>query len=376
MKKIFTVVIAFFSLINTGRSQYLNACCNDTICPGDTTFLTVSEDTFATGTVLSMIDDVYSSVIDLGFSFIFFNNTYTQCVISSNGYISFNLSYANQISAWMITQSIPAPTNPLNAIMGPWHDTDPAIDPFGECRYATVGTAPFRKFVCTFCQVPLYNSPLGEGCSDSLFTGQIVLFETSRVIEVHLTKEIACDTWNNGAAIEGIHDSLGTTAVVVPGRNYPDLWSAANDGYRFAPDDNGSYIVYPIPFNPIPVKVDSIVWTDGSGAFLGSDSSVTVMPEETTDYIATGVSSCGLFADTITITVEPCFGVGISSPHSANEIPEDASVLVVNELGITMVAGTYLQLNDLLKEVTDGFYILVVRKNDQILERRKIYLLK
>src|SRR5262249_35483810 len=41
-------------------------------------------------------------------------------------------------------------------------------------------------------------------------------------------------TWNGGAAIHGVQVD-GTTAYVIPGRNYPTQWSATNDAYRFTP---------------------------------------------------------------------------------------------------------------------------------------------
>jgi len=101
-----------------------------------------------------------------------------------------------------------------------------------------------------------------------------------------------------------------------------------------------------------------------------------VNPEATTYYIATGSSSCGSFTDTVNIFVEPCFGVGVSSPQNESEIPADASVYFVNELGISVATGSYSQCNEMLKEVPSGFYVLEIRNEDQILQRRKIYLMK
>ncbi len=42
------------------------------------------------GVAINTGDDVYSSIIPLGFSFNFYGQDYTQCRISSNGWFSFN----------------------------------------------------------------------------------------------------------------------------------------------------------------------------------------------------------------------------------------------------------------------------------------------
>ena len=70
-------------------------------------------------------DDVHSQIIDIGFPFEFFGNIYTQCVTSSNGYITFDLTQANQFSPWGITAASPTPGVPDNAIMFPWQDINP-----------------------------------------------------------------------------------------------------------------------------------------------------------------------------------------------------------------------------------------------------------
>src|ERR1700743_3298765 len=99
-------------------------------------------------------DDVYSSVINLGFSFDFYGNTYTQCVISSNGFISFDLNNANQFSQWDITSGVPGNTNCLNAIMAAYSDINPGVTG-GTIDYSQMGVAPNRLFIVSFCNVPM-----------------------------------------------------------------------------------------------------------------------------------------------------------------------------------------------------------------------------
>src|SRR5947208_676959 len=111
MKKISLVIfILSLSVYSTMAQQTLHACCDDTICtPGTPVTLTATVDSGSTGSLLSIADDTYSQVIDLGFSFTFFGNTYTQCLLSTNNYISFEIQNALQYSYWPIMAAIPDP---------------------------------------------------------------------------------------------------------------------------------------------------------------------------------------------------------------------------------------------------------------------------
>ena len=67
---------------------------NTNICvPGSATLVATPPASFP-GDTVSLSDDQYSRVVNIGFPFTFFGNTYTQCIISSNNYISFNTQYA------------------------------------------------------------------------------------------------------------------------------------------------------------------------------------------------------------------------------------------------------------------------------------------
>jgi len=77
-------------------------------------------------------DDAYGAVINIGFCFTFYGNTYTQCVVGANGAVSFNLSKASAPSGWSFTSSdlipgLSAPSLVGNAIFAPLHDMDPSV---------------------------------------------------------------------------------------------------------------------------------------------------------------------------------------------------------------------------------------------------------
>ncbi|MBI4929682.1 MAG: T9SS type A sorting domain-containing protein [Bacteroidetes bacterium] len=177
------------------------------------------------------IDDQWSGVIPIGFTFCFYGDTFNQCVIGSNEVISFNLANASGYNTWPISAAIPSttPADLLNSIMAPWQDVDASLG--GAITYNTSGTTPNRKFVVSFNNIPMFSAT----CNNLTSTSQIILYETSNVIEIHILNKDTCTTWNSGAAIEGIQDATGTLALAVPGRNYPTQWVATNDGYRFTP---------------------------------------------------------------------------------------------------------------------------------------------
>lgn len=186
--------------------------------------------TLSAPTILTIGDDQNSGVIPIGFPFCFYGASYSSLIIGSNGVMSFDLSQANGYCPWPITSAIPSSNVPMNAIFLPWQDLYNLAG--GVISYQTIGSSPSRRFVVDFDSVPMYS------CSNSLFTGQVKLFETTNIIEIDIAQKTLCATWNGGYAIEGIQNSLGTSAIVIPGRNYPSQWTATNDAWSFTPSCN------------------------------------------------------------------------------------------------------------------------------------------
>lgn len=69
--------------------------------------LHVTIDSAGAITQLNLPDDTYSPVVDLGFSFNYYGNVYTQVLLSTNVYIYFNIGEAGQYSVWPIGNAIP-----------------------------------------------------------------------------------------------------------------------------------------------------------------------------------------------------------------------------------------------------------------------------
>ena len=76
------------------------------------------------------------------------------------------------------------------------------------------------------CKVPLY------GCNSILFSGQIILYEDSNKIELHITNKQNCT--GSQKAVQGMQNAAGTAASTSPSRNNT-AWTATNDAYKFIP---------------------------------------------------------------------------------------------------------------------------------------------
>lgn len=231
--------------------------------------------------VLVNIDDTWSNAIPLPFTFCFFGQPYNQFFIGSNGLISFdNTITGGSYCNWNTTGSGTLPTTNMytNSIMGPYHDIDPSLG--GYINYQVIGGPPCRTFVISFQNIPMFNSDdFTSNCSSTNpQTQQIVLYETTNVIEVYIQNKEACTDWNDGLATLGIQNSAGTQAVVAPGRNN-SVWDATNEGWRFTPS------------GPSIVNIDWLY----NGGVIGSGPSVQICP---TTY--------GLYTAQATYT--PCAG--------------------------------------------------------------------
>lgn len=273
---------------------------DDTICPGQTATLTATVTTVVgsyNGTALQLADDQWSPVVPIGFSFTFFGTAYTNIVVGSNNILTFDASQANGYCQWPISAAIPSTSDPMNSIMCPWEDLFPPAG--GVEVYATIGTAPNRIFCVSYCSTPMYS------CTNLSYTGCVLLYETTNVIEMHTFNKVIC-SWNGGYAIHGIQNATGTVAYVVPGRNYPTNWTAVNDGYQFTPTGPSTYSQAAIPFAPVILNspASAVSWYAGS-VLVGTGATITVTPAVTTQYVAILGSCAGSSSDTINVVVIP-----------------------------------------------------------------------
>lgn len=183
------------------------------------------------------VDDTYSSVINIGFPFPFYGTVYNSLVASTNGYLSFDVSNAGGFASWSIGSDLPSSAYDRAMIMGPNHDLNPNVpQPTQRIQYQVWGTAPHRRWILSYYRVPLF----GSACTGLIEnTHQIILYESTGIIEVNVFSKQICTGWNSGRGILGIQDWNMTQGMMAPGRagmaNPPWGSVGMNESWRFVP---------------------------------------------------------------------------------------------------------------------------------------------
>jgi len=199
------------------------------------------------------IDDKFSELIPLPFSFCFYDSVYTKVVVGSNGIITFDESTALQANAYPITQMIPyaggipnviSPAYyPPASIMGAYSDLDPqtANSPPGrKIEWRVEGSAPCRKFIASYYKIGTYGANACAQANPNTF--QIVINESTGIIEVFIENKSCTPTTNGGRAILGIQNWARNAAVAAPGKNATN-WNSHQEGYQFVPSGGVSRYV-------------------------------------------------------------------------------------------------------------------------------------
>ncbi|MCS4240475.1 gliding motility-associated-like protein [Myroides gitamensis] len=236
-------------------------------------------------------DDRWSDIIDLGFDFCFYGNSYDKILINTNGTISFSIKNvvpggrytpnggAGDGAAYNAVSPIPSDPGRLvmsqgpnvNAIMGVFQDTDPARSPDSRSiNYQIIGKAPCRTLVFNVYQLGMFSCGYNpDDIEGSTQTSQIVMYEGTNIIEVYVKNRNAdCDSWN-GNAIIGIQNADGTQGIAPPGRN-TGRWTAQNEAWRFTPDGDSTA---------------EFLW-EKDGEFFSSETTIDISVTESVKYTA------------------------------------------------------------------------------------------
>lgn len=265
--------------------------------PYTITDISFNPDPFTSGTAVTLFDDNQTALLNIGFNFCFFNQSYSQFIIGSNNWIGFS---SGENATW-VTTTIPNNSGaaPRNTIMGPWQDINPGSG--GTVKYQVYGIAPYRRLVVSWHNVPMFS------CGQ-LYSSQIKIYETTNVIETHILNKSLCTTWNNGNAVHGLHNSTGTIAVIVPGRNNTQ-WLASNEAKRFSPGpvwgntlgqtfpyNNGVLNINPVPQGTTGYFIKTGCSANGNGNAISDTTWITLAtPSVTTtslpDVCTQGVGS-------------------------------------------------------------------------------------
>ncbi len=217
------------------------------------------------GTAICLGDDAVSSAIPLGFTFSFYDVPFTDCYVSSNGYLSFTAGLG---SACCTGQILPNGTYPYSIFFGQ-EDLDPNSCVDGTISYYTTGAPGSQVFVLSFVGVPHYPGPAGT----FNVTVQVQLYEGTNEIRI-VTTEYNSD---GGNSTMGLNESA-TNADVVPDRNSSG-WSAYDECISFVPSglpDSGCT-------DPTAINYDPGADIDDGSCFFGytySTCTYDLMPTE------------------------------------------------------------------------------------------------
>ena len=315
----------FFCLIISNSNFYSqnNLCLGDdaTICSGESVSITNcnsgSNPSSSAGlyldnpTNISLTDDVWSGAVNIGFNFSFYGQTYNQCVVGSNGLITFNTAQANSYCPWSFAGAGPLPnftvTGASNSAMLTYQDINPSLG--GQIQYQTIGTSPNRKFVVLYKDIYMFS------CTSQCNYMAIILFESSNIVEYHIGNKPVCDTWNGGLAIQGTENTNMSIAHTTPGRNMT-IWGANQDGRRYTPTsplNTNAYNITQIPYLMVNSPGSNFVWNacDINGTILATfpyNNGVLTLPSlnpnytippGTTGYFLSG-AACGTSIGSIT----------------------------------------------------------------------------
>jgi GEVED domain len=311
------------------------------------------------------IDDVWSPVINLPFNFCFYGTNYSKCLVSSNGALTFDTvsNVPSGYSAWSFNSSIPSASLFKNTIFGVYQDINPALGGSIGWELITLNTG-CRALVASWKNIPMYS------CSSTLYTGMMVLYENTNIIEVYIEQKNLCSSWNFGNAIVGVQNATGSQAVVAPSRNGLDAdWTATNEAWRFVP--SGS-------------SLTSIKWHQGAGTagpIVGTTDVINVCPTATTTYTAevtyalcNGTTLVETDQTTVSVSGNKTWNgsvstnwntaanwtpVGIPTGIDCVIVPVTANNPIISGTNYTGLAGTLSVLNNATLTVNSGNNITV-----------------
>jgi gliding motility-associated-like protein len=203
-------------------------------------------------------DDVYSAKIALPFQFCFYDSVFSKLVVGSNGLITFDTLNANCFNAWNITPIIPNASGtrcpppgqqgnayyPKASIMGAYADLDPRNSPVSppdrKIEWRIEGSAPCRRFIASYYHVGIFGN---NGCGNATpNTFQIVIYESTAIIEVYFQQKVCLSSTNSGRGILGVQDWTQTRAVAAAGKNATQ-WSSQNEAYQFIPSGGATRFI-------------------------------------------------------------------------------------------------------------------------------------
>ncbi|MBL7723055.1 MAG: hypothetical protein JNK27_02855, partial [Chitinophagaceae bacterium] len=284
----------------------------------------------------SFFDDQWTSKIPITFPFCFYGITYPTLLIGTNSAITFDTTRALTGSGFSIaappTGAIPTTSYAPAMIFGPYHDID--IDqptgPNKRIEFRIECTAPNRRFITSYSEIPFF----GSSCNTNIATHQIVLYESTGIIEVYIQDKPSCTGWNGGRAILGVQDHTRLNAVAATGKN-ATVWNENNTAYRFIPSGGSSrYISSQILDMSGNLVVAGDTTTTTSGMLDLSFPNICVPSGSNQYQVVTTFADCANpaanYVVTDTITVARTNSIGATNTVTAATCGNNNGTITVN----------------------------------------------
>ena len=203
--------------------------------------------TFALGTRMPpMADDNFApSVTNIPYPFYFFGIRKTSFILGANGCVSFSSSATGGSGcSWSYSAALPWPDGTSgapaalaamrDAIYGVYEDTDPSVTTGHSATdwgmyYGIQDAYPCRKIICSWKDMSQFS------CNSLHCTYQIVCYEGSNIIEVHVKQRQVCSNWNGGRGIIGIQNATGAPQVKGSNRTDPNYYVVNGSPAAFYP---------------------------------------------------------------------------------------------------------------------------------------------
>jgi len=235
--------------------------------------------TLLTGATTGPTGDNGYMDVPLGFLFNYIGVAYDQVRISTNGWITMNMSgTTNSVNSSLFTILVP------NTTIAPWFD-NLSDDNTSVVSYKTEGSAPSRVFIVQWHRVLTFNSQ-----ATARISFQVKLFETSNMIEFHYGNlESGSHSPNEGASI-GIEDNIGgsghfieaTTGSMITGiTNLKSEFQWPGVNYRFLPSNAETFYLLSVSKSGAALEFnnDAVIlgnMTLAPGAALNIKNGITV----------------------------------------------------------------------------------------------------
>lgn len=207
------------------------------------------------------LDDGGWNNIPVGFNFNFFGTNYNAITVGTNGTLFFG---GGNVADFTFT-TLPSAAEPFNMVAVLAMDNDLAGATGGTIKYWTDGYAPNRRFIVDYSNVKEFG--------DTKFsTSQAIFYETTGIVEVHVTSSTNIDR----NKLVGINNGNGTVGVLAYASG--TTASATNP------------IVNPFAFRFTPPSSYTTIWTatDANGTTTIANGtnifSQSVAPTLTTTY--------------------------------------------------------------------------------------------